>query len=298
MELPQSPAVVRAHRQQGRTDRCSQLRGLVFQHHVPESGEPQRIVGFVEQGNLLPVPAQSGRLRSYRSQIFTSLRRSSARRRLYQSGRPDPRRSRSTHRGRAPRPSLAAHSGPPRRQPSSCWSPHHCFNCGVAADHRPVECLSQTSARTDTAASERESTTRHRNGWISDNRHVRSPLIVRCTLAGDTSPRPPTGSVSSALEGAACGWSPSAGSQPRRSSNRRLVSFSPAVRSRRRISALACREPSREGARMARMPGSGGQHVPLLTTTRPERTDDARADNLGELSVVCRRRRRASPTRR
>ena len=49
VELPQSPATVRAYREKGPADRRSQLLGVVDEHDIAKRGEPKRIFGFEEQ---------------------------------------------------------------------------------------------------------------------------------------------------------------------------------------------------------------------------------------------------------
>jgi hypothetical protein len=69
VELPQSPATVRAYREKGPADRRSQLLGVVDEHDIAKRGEPKRIFGFEEQDRLAPIPAHGAGLRCHRLQI-------------------------------------------------------------------------------------------------------------------------------------------------------------------------------------------------------------------------------------
>ena len=74
MELPQSPATVRAHREEGRTDRRSSLLGVLDEHDVAERSETKGILGFEEGNDLTPVPPQRGGVCGHRLQICLARR--------------------------------------------------------------------------------------------------------------------------------------------------------------------------------------------------------------------------------
>ena len=63
VELPQSPAAVRAYREKGPADRRSQLLGVVDEHDIAKRGKPEHF-GFEEQDRLHANPSARRRVTS------------------------------------------------------------------------------------------------------------------------------------------------------------------------------------------------------------------------------------------